>query len=172
MKSLLLIAISILSVGCGTELESDLKGLAGDFYGLFITLIIVGIIIAGIAIAIVVSLGGFLGSSIGWNLTRNSIKDPNRIERSERNQRPWWYRLMISFGFGIGGIALMFLAFKLFGKFSSYDVNVFFNQPQHFNLIISLGCIIGAIAAVWLQKKINAKRNIKGNKGIGSMISA
>jgi membrane protein YqaA with SNARE-associated domain len=227
MKSLLLIAISILSVGCGTKLGSDLEGLAGGLEELAVGIIIVGIFIVGIAIvivgalggflgssigwnltrnskedpdkrpwgyrlmisfgfgiggmvlifpalqliiedttAVVVALGGFLGSSIGWNLTRNSKEDPDKIERSERNQRPLWYRLMISFGFGISGIALMFLAFKLFGKLSSYE-NVF--NPH---LIILLGCTIGAIATVWLQKKINAKRNIKGNKGIAIMFLA
>ena len=133
MKSLLLIAISILSVGCGTKLGSDLDGLARGLEGLVAGLIMVGFIIAGIAIVIVGALGGFLGSSIGWNLTRNSKEDPDKIERSERNQRPWWYRLMISFGFGIGGIALAFLAFKLNKKLSSYE-NVF--NP---NLIILIG---------------------------------
>ena len=250
MKSLLLIAISILSVGCGTQLGSDLDGLKGGLGGLVGGLIMVVIFIAGIAIvivgafgaflgssigwnltrnskedpdkiepsqqttgirrsvleqrsvrnkrplsyrlmisfgfgiggmvlifpalrliiedpiAVVVALGCFLGSSIGWNLTRNSKEDPDKIERSERNQRHWRYRLMISFGFGIGGVALMFLAFKLNKKLSSYE-NVF--NP---NLIILLGCTIGAIAAFWLQKKINANRKIKGDKGIASMVSA
>ena len=84
MKGLLLIAISILSVGCGTQLGSDLEGLAGGLGGLAGGLISVGIIIAGIAIVIVGALGGFLGSSIGWNLTRNSKEDPDKIEPSQQ----------------------------------------------------------------------------------------
>ena len=58
MKGLLLIAISILSVGCGTKLGSDLDGLARGLEGLAAGLIMLGIIIAGIAIAIVVSCNG------------------------------------------------------------------------------------------------------------------
>ena len=69
-------------------LFEGIEGMIGSGIGLVITIINI-VIIASLVLLM------FFGSTIGWNLSRKSIEDPNKLER------PWWYKLMTSFGFGI-----------------------------------------------------------------------